>query len=124
MHHHSDQEEPHHHNHGVGMQKVLSHVNDKLPSGSTAHLGQRRSLNGGDFMFEVGLFIEYDTGLLGVIGGGEAEVVNYINSIVTGANIIYEVSNSFIVLILSFTMLKRISWHPCVKFSIFDFFSE
>ena len=107
------------------MQKVLSHVNDKLPAGSIAHLGQRRSLNEGDFMFEVGLFIEYDTGLLGVIGGGEAEVVNYINSIVTGANIIYEVSYySFIVLLLSFTMLTRISWRSCGKFSIVDFFSE
>ncbi len=106
-HHHPDQDDRvqdhhHDHHHGVGIQQVLSHIKDKLPAGSNAHLGQRRTLQQGGYIFEVGLYIEYDTQLPSFVGGGEAGVVNYVNKIVTGANIIFEVRNSFIVLLLYF----------------------
>ena len=106
-HHHHDQEhhiQDHHHehHHGGGIQQVLSHIKGKLPPGSNAHLGERRKLQQGGYIFEVGLYIEYDTQLPNFVGGGEAGVVNYVNKIVTGANIIFEVRNSFIVLLLYF----------------------
>jgi hypothetical protein len=118
MHHHTDQgqhiQDHHHHlhrHHGDEMRQALSYINDKLPAGSNAHLGQRRKLQDGiDILFEVGLYIEYDTQLPNIIagGGGEAGVVNYINRIVTGANSIYEVSNSFILPLLFYPTNKEI----------------
>ena len=72
------------------MENMFSHIKDNL-RGSNVRFGDRRRLSGHDYAFEVDLFIEVDQTLVDS-QGGQTQTINYINSLVTGANTVFEVS--------------------------------
>ena len=92
--HHSDHNHNHNHNHDHSdnptMEHVFSHIKDSL-RGSSVRFGEHRRLSGHDYTFEVDVFIEVDQTLVDS-QGGQTQTINYINSLVTGANTVFEVS--------------------------------
>ena len=94
-HHHSHSHNHGHdelHDHGDSMDQALSHIKENL-RGSNIRFEKRRRLVGGNYNYQVDLYIEVDQTLVNDNGGVfNPNTVNYVNLIVTGANTIFEVS--------------------------------
>lgn len=96
-HHHEDSSHndhrEHHHNHEMSdIDSALSYIKDNL-RGSSVRLGKRRKLqSGGSYSYQVDIYLEIDQQLVNDNGGIlNPNTINYVNSIFTGANSIYEV---------------------------------
>lgn len=96
-HHHEDSSHndhrEHHHNHDMSdIDSALSYIKDNL-RGSSVRLGKRRKLqSGGSYSYQVDIYLEIDQQLVNDNGGIlNPNTINYVNSIFTGANSIYEV---------------------------------
>jgi len=95
-HHHEDSSHndhrEHHHNHDMSdIDSALSYIKDNL-RGSSVRLGKRRKLqSGGSYSYQVDIYLEIDQQLVNDNGGIlNPNTINYVNSIFTGANSIYE----------------------------------
>ncbi|KAL9178483.1 hypothetical protein ACHAXT_001821 [Thalassiosira profunda] len=90
---HNEQHRHHDHSHHLeDTEDALSHVRDGL-RGSNVRLGERRRLEDGrdGYHYQIDLFVEVDKFLVDLNGGiFEPNTVDYVNTIVTGANAIYE----------------------------------
>ena len=72
------------------MDQALSHIKDNL-RGSNICSKKRHRLARENYNHQVDLYIEVDQGLVNA-NGGLPNTINYVNSLVTGANTIFEVS--------------------------------
>ena len=86
---HNHYHERSHHLDGEDMEQAISHVRENL-RGSDIRLGKRRRLAGGSYNYQVDMYIEVDQALVNENGGVfNPNTINYVNSLVTGANTIY-----------------------------------
>ena len=92
-HYHEEHDHHHHHHHDETSEETLTYLKENL-RGSNIKMGKRRKLqSGGSYNYQVDVYIEVDQTLVNDNGGiFNPNTINYVNSIFTGANTIYEVS--------------------------------
>lgn len=89
--HHDHDHEGHDHHDRESTEHTLAYLKENL-RGSNIQMGKRRKLqSGGSYDFQVDVYIEVDQALVNDNGGiFNPNTINYVNSIFTGANTIYE----------------------------------
>ena len=89
-HHHDHDVHIHNHDHGLDAQDLVGSLENLRKSlrGADVSFGDRRRLQG-SYQYEVKVYVEYDQTLVNY-NGGQSNTINYINSLFTMANQIYE----------------------------------
>lgn len=88
---HQNHKEHHHHdNNEHTPSSTMEHLSKSLRGSKMNQLNKRRLESKSDVMYQVNMYIEIDQAFVNNSGGNMVTAINYVNALVTAANVVYE----------------------------------